>query len=72
MLFFWTLYSSKNPKKKKNKYIDNNKNQYIRVISEGSCKTLDWSNDADNSDFHQRNKLYIFKQKIILNCNNIS
>ncbi len=25
-------------------------NQYIRVISEGSCDTEDWSNDAENSD----------------------
>ncbi len=24
-------------------------NQYIRMISEGSCDTEDWSNDADNS-----------------------
>ncbi len=34
--------------------IDNNKkcllstNQYIRMISEGSCDTEDWSNDAEN------------------------
>ncbi len=25
-------------------------NQYIRMISEGSCDTEDWSNDAENSD----------------------
>ena len=24
-------------------------NQYIRMISEGSCDTVDWSNDAENS-----------------------
>jgi len=24
-------------------------NHYIRVISEGSCDTEDWSNDAENS-----------------------
>ncbi len=24
-------------------------NQYIRMISEGSCDTEDWSNDAENS-----------------------
>ncbi len=24
-------------------------NQHIRMISEGSCDTTDWSNDADNS-----------------------
>jgi len=35
---------------------DNNKNvslkklnQHIRMISEGSCDTEDWSNDAENS-----------------------
>ncbi len=25
-------------------------NQHIRMISEGSCNTEDWSNDAENSD----------------------
>ncbi len=25
-------------------------NQNIRMISEGSCDTEDWSNDAENSD----------------------
>ncbi len=33
--------------------IDNNQkwaaNQHIRMISEGSCDTEDWSNDAENS-----------------------
>ncbi len=24
-------------------------NQYIRIISEGSCDTEDWNNDAENS-----------------------
>ncbi len=24
-------------------------NQYIRIISEGSCETEDWRNDAENS-----------------------
>ncbi len=28
---------------------------YIRMISEGSCDTEDWSNDAENSALHQRN-----------------
>ncbi len=32
-------------------------NQYIRMISEGSCDTEDWSNDAENSSLHHRNKL---------------
>ncbi len=27
-------------------------NQYIRMISEGSCDTEDWSNDAENSDLN--------------------
>ncbi len=44
--------------------IDNNKkswaaNQYIRMISEGSCDTEDWSNDAEISALHHRIKLYI-------------
>jgi len=26
------------------------------LISEGSCDTEDWSNDADNSALHHRNK----------------
>ncbi len=25
-------------------------NQHIRMISEGSCDTEDWSNDAENTD----------------------
>ncbi len=25
-------------------------NQHIKVISEGSCDTEDWSNDAENTD----------------------
>jgi len=32
-------------------------NPNIRMISEGSCDTEDWSNDADNSASHHRNKL---------------
>jgi len=31
---------------------------HIRVISEGSCDTEDWSNDAENSALHRRNKLH--------------
>ncbi len=33
-------------------------NQHIRMISEGSCDTEDWSNDAENSTLHHRNKLH--------------
>ncbi len=51
-------------------------NQHIRMISEGSRDTEDWSNDADNSDFHHINKLhfkiYYNRKQVILNCNNIS
>ncbi len=58
------LYSSKNVSMNSESlsqnsttvFFDNNKNffffavnQYIRMISEGSCDTLDWSNDAENS-----------------------
>ncbi len=45
------------------------------MISEGSRDTEDWSNGAENSALHHKNKWYfkIYKQKmIILNCNNIS
>ncbi len=45
--------------------IDNNNNKYllssnqrIIIISEGSCDTEDWSNDAENSVLHHRNKLH--------------
>ncbi len=49
--------------------IDNNKtvswaaNQHIKMISEGSCDTEDWSNDVENLTYH-RNKLHF---KIYLN-----
>jgi len=38
-------------------------NQHILMISEGSCDTEDWSNDAENSALHHRSKLHfqIFK-----------
>ncbi len=46
------------------------------MISEGSCDTEDWSNDAEYSALHRRNKLYFkifsYKKTFILNCNNIS
>ncbi len=31
------------------------------MISEGSCDTEDWSNDAENSAAHHRIKLYLKK-----------
>ncbi len=40
------------------------------MISEGSCDTEDWSNDAENSALHHKNKLYKYKTDI-LSCNNI-
>ncbi len=32
--------------------------QHIIMISEGSCDTEDWSNDAENTALLHRNKLY--------------
>ncbi len=37
------------------------------MISKVSCDTDDWSNDAENSALHHRNKL----QQLFLNSNNI-
>ncbi len=39
-------------------------NQHIRIISERSCDTEDWSNDAENSALHHRNKLHFKYIKI--------
>ncbi len=50
-------------------------NHHIRMISEGSCDTEDWRNDAENSALHARNKFHykIYShRKVILNFNNIS
>jgi len=33
-------------------------NHHIWMISEGSCDTEDWSNDAENSAWHHKNKLH--------------
>ncbi len=33
-------------------------NQHIRMISEGSCDTEDWSNDAENSAYIQYIYMY--------------
>ncbi len=53
-------------------------NQHIRMISEGSCDTEDWCNDAENSALHHRNKLHftIFSHRkqlfyIVKICHNI-
>ncbi len=46
------------------------------MISEESCYTEDWSNDAENSALRQKNKLHFViydnKKNIHLNCNTIS
>ncbi len=34
------------------------------MISEGSCDTEDWSNDAENSALHHGNKFYLKYIKI--------
>jgi len=34
----------------------------ISMISEGSCNTEDWSNDAENSALHHRSKLHFNMQ----------
>ncbi len=39
------------------KYFLSSKSAYY-VISEGSCDTEDWSNDAENSALHHRNTLH--------------
>ncbi len=51
---------------------------HIRMISEGSCDTEDWSNDAENSALHHRNKLHfkIYSNRkqlflIVMNYQNI-
>ncbi len=30
------------------------------MISEESCETKDWSNDAENSAFHHKNKIVFY------------
>ncbi len=59
IIFF---YSSNNPEKKciivsknikqQNKNVSWVENQHIRMISEGSCDTEDWSNNAENTALH--------------------
>ncbi len=39
-------------------------NHFIRMISEGSCDTEDWSNDAENSALNHRNKLHSFRKRL--------
>ncbi len=35
-------------------------NHHIRMISEGSCDTEDWRNDAENPALHQRKLLLLY------------
>ncbi len=44
------------------------------MISEGSCDTEDWSNDAENSVLYHRNKLHIYSNRLkqLFKINNIS
>ncbi len=59
---FWTFYPKKYYVFHKNmkQHINNNNhvswaaNQHIRMISEGSCDTEGWSNDAENSALIKR------------------
>ncbi len=47
-------------------------NQHIIMISEKSCDTEDWSNDAENTDLITWIKdILKYVQIVILNCNNI-
>ncbi len=48
--------------------------QHIRMISEVSCDTEDWSNDAENSALITaiNYTLQYIKLKVILNCKNIA
>ncbi len=65
---FGSFYSSKNPEKMYSTVLNIDSNdkknvswtvsQHIRMISEGSCDTEDWSNDAENSALHHRSKLH--------------
>ncbi len=70
MQLFLTLYSSKNQIKKYHVTFQKNQyeaaqvstliiNQHIRMISEGSCDTEDWSNDAENSALQHTVCMYV-------------
>ncbi len=43
-----------------NSTTDFNIDKQIGMISEGSCDTEDWSNDAENSALHHRNTAKIY------------
>ncbi len=46
-------------------------NLHIRSISEESCDTEDWSNDAENTALNHRNKFY-FKINNLKNNSNLT
>ncbi len=68
MLFFLTVYLSSNSgksitgskKKAAQLFLTLIINQNVRMISEGSCDTEDWSNDAENSAVSSEEEI-IFK-----------
>jgi len=41
------------------------------MISEGSCDTEDWSNDAENSALHHWNKLHLKKKYMVTLYNKV-
>ncbi len=57
MLFFFTFYPSQNTEVLSSKKTIFIINQHIRMISEGTCDTEDWSNNVENSAFDHRNNL---------------
>jgi len=60
----------KNMKKTKNKKttaVSTRNNEAHLMISEGSCDTEDWNNDAENWSYHHRNKLTVFYFDIFMN-----
>ncbi len=45
-------------------------NQYIRMISKGSCDTEYWSNDTENSALSSKEQFTFIQLKLLLyNCN---
>ncbi len=73
MLFFLNFYIKRKKSQVPKKYEAAQRfptliiNQHIRMISEGSCDTEDWSNDAENSDLITEIN-YILKYIKIENC----
>ncbi len=82
MLFFWTFFLSKHNLKNIitvstkisiTRNVASAVNQHIIMISEGSCDTEDYSNDAENSALHHINKLHFtisLSRKILNRKNN--